>query len=35
VYIEFPKSAQTKYMSVVELSLDKPVRLYNGRGGFN
>jgi alpha-L-fucosidase len=35
VYIDLPKTAQTKYMSVVELSLDKPVRLYNGRGGFN
>jgi alpha-L-fucosidase len=35
VYINFPKTAQTKYMSVVELSLDKPVKLYNGRGGFN
>jgi alpha-L-fucosidase len=35
VYIDFPKTAQTKYMSVVELNLDKPVKLYNGRGGFN
>lgn len=35
VYIDLPKEAQTKYMTVVELSLDKPVRLYNGKGGFN
>lgn len=35
VYIDLPKDAQTKYMTVVELSLDKPVRLYKGKGGFH
>lgn len=35
VYIDLPKDAQTKYISVVELSLDKPVKLYKGHGGFN
>lgn len=35
VYIDLPKEAQTKYMTVVELSLDKPVRLYKGKGGFH
>lgn len=35
VYIDLPKEAQTKYMTVVELTLDKPVHLYRGKGGFN
>jgi alpha-L-fucosidase len=35
VYIDLPKQAQTPYMSVVELSLDKPIKLYTGKGGFN
>jgi alpha-L-fucosidase len=35
VYIDLPKNAQTKYISVIELSLDKPVKLYKGHGGFN
>jgi alpha-L-fucosidase len=35
VYIDLPADAQTKHMTVVELSLDKPVKLYSGRGGFN
>jgi len=35
VYIALPADAQTKYMTVVELTLDKPVKLYSGRGGFN
>jgi alpha-L-fucosidase len=35
VYIDLPRDAQTKYISVVELSLDKPVKLYKGHGGFN
>lgn len=34
VYITLPKQAQTKYMTVLELSLDKPVKLYSGHGGF-
>jgi alpha-L-fucosidase len=35
VFIDLPRDAQTKYMTVLELSLDKPVKLYGGRGGFN
>lgn len=35
VYIDLPKEAQTSYMSVVELTLDKPIKLYTGKGGFN
>jgi alpha-L-fucosidase len=35
VYIDLPKEAQTSYMSVVELSLEKPIKLYTGKGGFN
>ncbi len=35
VYIDLPKEAQRQYMTVVELTLDKPVRLYKGKGGFH
>lgn len=35
VFIDLPRDAQTRYMTVLELSLDKPVRLYGGHGGFN
>jgi alpha-L-fucosidase len=34
VYIDVPKGIQDKYITVLELKLDKPVRLYQGRGGF-
>jgi alpha-L-fucosidase len=34
VYIDLPKEVQTKYMTVLELSLDGPVKLYSGQGGF-
>lgn len=34
VYINIPKGVQDKYMTVLELQLDKPVKLYRGRGGF-
>ena len=34
VYIDVPKGVQDKYITVLELKLDKPVRLYQGRGGF-
>ena len=34
IYIDLPAGANTKYMTVLELSLDKPVKLYAGRGGF-
>jgi alpha-L-fucosidase len=35
IFIDLPKDTQTKYMTVLELSLDKPVKLYSGVGGFN
>ena len=34
VYIDVPQGVQDKYMTVLELQLDKPVKLYSGRGGF-
>ncbi|MEY3060400.1 MAG: hypothetical protein RL000_1752 [Bacteroidota bacterium] len=34
VYINIPQGIQDKYMTVLELQLDKPVKLYRGRGGF-
>jgi len=34
VYIDVPQGVQDPYMTVLELKLDKPVRLYRGRGGF-
>lgn len=34
VYIDVPKGVQDKYITVLELKLDKPVKLYQGRGGF-
>jgi alpha-L-fucosidase len=35
VYIDMPPGTSTKYVTVLELSLDKPVKLYAGHGGFN
>ena len=35
VYIDLPAGASTEYITVLELSLDKPLKLYSGRGGFN
>ena len=34
VYINIPQGVQDKYMTVLELQLDKPIKLYRGRGGF-
>ena len=34
VYIDIPKGVQDKYITVLELKLDKPVKLYKGHGGF-
>lgn len=34
VYIDVPQGVQDKYMTVLELQLTKPVKLYSGRGGF-
>jgi alpha-L-fucosidase len=35
VYIDIPKGVQDKYITVLELKLDKPVSLYRGKGGFD
>ena len=34
VYIDVPAAAQDKYMTVLRLKLDGPVRLYRGKGGL-
>jgi len=35
VYINIPENVQDKHMSVIKLELDKPLKLYRGKGGFN
>ena len=35
VYIDLPPGTSTKYITVLELSLDRPVKLYSGHGGFD
>ncbi|MGX5819619.1 alpha-L-fucosidase [Chitinophaga lutea] len=35
VYITVPENVQDEYMTVLELRLDKPVKLYRGKGGLN
>ena len=35
VYINVPSAVQDQYMTVLALDLDKPVKLYRGKGGFN
>jgi len=35
VYIDVPATVLDKYVTVLKLKLDKPVRLYRGQGGFN
>lgn len=35
VYIDVPEKGQDKYMTVLRLQLDGPLRLYRGRGGLN
>lgn len=35
VYINVPQNTLDKYVTVVKVKLDKPVRLYRGQGGFN
>ena len=35
IYISIPESCQDKYMTVIKLELDKPIKLYRGKGGFN
>ena len=34
VYIDVPKGVQDKYVTVLKVSLDGPVKLYSGRGGL-
>ncbi len=35
VYLDVPDGAQDKYVTVIKLELDGPVRLYRGKGGFD
>jgi alpha-L-fucosidase len=35
VYIDIPEGIQDQYMTVLELKLDGPLKLYKGHGGFN
>lgn len=35
VYVNVPQNALDKYITVVKVKLDKPVKLYRGQGGFN
>jgi alpha-L-fucosidase len=35
VYIDVPSVVLDKYVTVLKLKLDKPVKLYRGQGGFN
>ena len=34
VYINLPEAALDKYVTVLKLKLDKPIKLYKGQGGF-
>jgi alpha-L-fucosidase len=35
VYIDVPANVLDKYVTVLKLKLDKPVKLYRGHGGFD
>ncbi|RAJ02565.1 alpha-L-fucosidase [Chitinophaga skermanii] len=35
VYIDVPANVQDEYMTVLKVELDKPVKLYRGKGGLN
>ena len=35
VFISVPETARDQYMTVLKLTLDKPVKLYRGQGGLN
>ncbi|HLP35775.1 alpha-L-fucosidase [Lacibacter sp.] len=35
VYVNVPQNVLEKYITVVKIKLDKPVKLYRGQGGFN
>jgi len=34
VYIDLPENVQDKYMTVLRVKLDKPIKLYRGEGGL-
>jgi alpha-L-fucosidase len=35
VFIDVPENARDKYITVLKVRLDKPLKLYRGRGGLN
>ena len=35
VYISLPETALDKYVTVLKVKLDKPIKLYRGQGGLN
>jgi alpha-L-fucosidase len=35
VYFDVPENTLDKYVTVVKLKLDKPLKLYRGQGGFD
>ena len=35
VYIDIPENVLDKYITVLKLKLDKPLKLYCGQGGLN
>ena len=35
VYIDVPEGVQDKYITVLKLKLEGPVKLYKGKGGFD
>jgi len=35
VYFNVPQTQHDKYMTVVKVELEKPIKLYKGKGGFN
>jgi alpha-L-fucosidase len=34
VYIAVPENVQDKYVTVLKVQLDQPIRLYRGKGGL-
>jgi alpha-L-fucosidase len=34
VYINLPETSLDKYVTVIKLTLDKPIKLYRGQGGL-
>ena len=35
IYIDVPENVQDEYMTVIEIKLDGPVKLYRGKGGLS